>query len=61
MLRYFKYLISTKYPGRWIGRSGTVEWPARSPDLIPIDFYLWGTLKDIVYTNKPTTPVRACG
>ncbi|KOC60757.1 hypothetical protein WH47_06903 [Habropoda laboriosa] len=23
---------------RWIGRRGTVRWPARSPDLTPLDF-----------------------
>ena len=28
------------FPGRWIGRGGAVRWPARSPDLTPLDFYL---------------------
>lgn len=37
---------------RWIGRGGPVAWPARSPDLNPCDFYLWGHLKDIVYKNE---------
>jgi hypothetical protein len=27
-------------------------WPARSPDLNPCDFYLWGTLKDAIYVNN---------
>lgn len=39
----------------WIGQNGTIFWPARSPDLTPMDFFLWGTLKDIVYKNKPST------
>jgi len=26
--------------GRWIGRRGTFEFPPRSPDLTPLDFYL---------------------
>ena len=30
-------------------------WPARSPDLNPLDFYLWGKLKGSVYRNKPST------
>lgn len=30
-------------------------WPARSPDLTPNDFYLWGALKNKVYNNHPTT------
>ena len=28
------------YHDRWIGRGGPVPWPARSPDLNPLDFYL---------------------
>uniref|UniRef100_A0A803JU31 Tc1-like transposase DDE domain-containing protein n=1 Tax=Xenopus tropicalis TaxID=8364 RepID=A0A803JU31_XENTR len=35
-----------------IGRRGPVEWPPRSPDLTPLDFYLWGHLKAIVYAVK---------
>ncbi len=30
-------------------------WPARSPDLIPPDFFLWTHLNNSVYLNKPTT------
>jgi inhibitor of nuclear factor kappa-B kinase subunit alpha len=33
-------------------------WPARSPDLNPCDFYLWGNLKDKVYSNNPHTLVE---
>lgn len=29
--------------------------PPRSPDLTPVDFYLWGYLKDNVYVNNPKT------
>lgn len=29
------------------------EWPPRSPDLTPLDFFLWGYLKDKVYTTVP--------
>ena len=32
-----------------------VEFPPRSPDLTPLDFYLWGSLKDDVYRSKPAT------
>ena len=32
--------------GRWMGKSGPISWPARSPDLIPCDYYLWGFIKD---------------
>jgi len=43
------------FPQRWIGRRGPVEWPARSPDLTPPDFWLWGYVKDSVYSKKPDT------
>lgn len=33
------------YNERWIGRTGPIHWPARSPDLNPLDFYLWGDFK----------------
>ncbi|PSN47439.1 hypothetical protein C0J52_01928, partial [Blattella germanica] len=39
--------------GHWIGRRGPIEFPPRSPDLTPMDFYLWETVKDQVY--KPRT------
>jgi len=42
--------------GNWIGRRGTFEFPPRLPDLTPLDFYLWGTLKAVVYRKKPVTP-----
>ena len=32
-----------------IGRQGLTQWPARSPDLNPLDLYLWCHLKAIVY------------
>ena len=32
-----------------------MDWPARSPDLTPPDFFLWGVLKDDVYSKNPRT------
>ena len=29
------------------------DWPARSPDLNPLDFFLWGYLKSQVYSPWP--------
>ena len=45
------YLDET-FPERWIGSRGRIEWPHRSPDLTPLDFYLWGHLKTVVYRTK---------
>lgn len=36
----------------WIGRHGLISWPPRSPDLSPLDFFLWGALKNKVYKNR---------
>jgi hypothetical protein len=36
-------------PGQWIDRRCSVKYPTRSPDLTPLDFYFWGSLKDVVY------------
>ena len=40
---------------RWIGRAGPIPWPARSPDLSPLDFWLWGYLRDQVYGQQLNT------
>lgn len=47
--------LDEKFRNRWIGRGGSISWPARSPDLTPLDFFLWGTLKEKVYKEVPTT------
>ena len=36
-----------------ISNNGTIAWPARSPDLTPPDFYLWGYAKNEVYEFLP--------
>jgi hypothetical protein len=38
--------------GQWIGRHGTVEWPPHSPDVTPMDFSVWGIMKDRAYSVK---------
>jgi hypothetical protein len=43
--------------GDWIIISHGL-WPARSPDLTPCDFYLWGNLKDKIYRTNPHTEVE---
>lgn len=45
--------LNEVFPRRWIGRRGPIEWPPRSPDLTPLDFFLWGYLKNRVYINRP--------
>ena len=51
--RNVREFLNNTFPNRWIGRGGTIEWPPRSPDLSPNDYFLWGHLKNRVYTTKP--------
>lgn len=50
--RPVRNFLDQHFPGRWIGRRGPIEWPPRSPDLTPLDFFLWGYLKSKVYVEK---------
>jgi len=38
-----------------INRNADVNWPPRSCDLIPLDYFLWGTIKDECYANQSET------
>ena len=40
------------FPNKWLGRNGPIAWPARSPDLNPIDWFLWGRIKSLVYATN---------
>lgn len=54
-LQQVRDFLNNEYENRWIGRGGPVRWPARSPDLTKLDFFLWGYVKDLVYREPPTT------
>ncbi|KAJ4434255.1 hypothetical protein ANN_22805 [Periplaneta americana] len=43
--------LDRRFPDRWIGRGGPIAWPPCSSDLNPLDFYLWGHLKSLVYSS----------
>lgn len=47
--------LDQQFPQRWIGRGGPTAWPARSPDLTPLDFFLWGYIKEKVYATPVST------
>jgi hypothetical protein len=41
---------------RWMGAYGAIRWPARSPDLNPLDFFIFiGYFRDNVYLTPPGT------
>lgn len=48
-------LLHEKFDGFVISRGGDVNWPPRSCDLTPLDYFLWGYVKSQVYANKPRT------
>ncbi|XP_075149038.1 uncharacterized protein LOC142222673 [Haematobia irritans] len=48
-------LWSNKFNDRVISRNGDVNWPPRSCDLTPLNFFLWGYLKEKVYVDTPAT------
>lgn len=48
-------LLRDFFPNKLISRFGDIPWPPRSPDLTPMDFFLWGYLKSKVYETSPAT------
>ncbi|XP_057675297.1 uncharacterized protein LOC130905701 isoform X2 [Corythoichthys intestinalis] len=48
-------VLRQNFPGHLISLRGDLHWPARSPDLSPCDYFLWGYLKSIVYNDRPST------
>ena len=50
--RTVRQFLSVTFPNRWIGRGRPILWPPRSPNITPMDFFLWGYVKDIVYKTK---------
>lgn len=45
--------LNENFNKQWIGLNGPTEWPPRSPDLTPLDFYFWGRLRTLVYNTRP--------
>ncbi|GFW58656.1 transposable element Tc3 transposase [Trichonephila clavipes] len=48
-------LFKDTFGDRLISRFGPVNWPPRSCDLTPLDYFLWGYVKSLVYADKPQT------
>ncbi|GFT41118.1 uncharacterized protein TNCV_5034081 [Trichonephila clavipes] len=49
------YLLKDTFGDRLISRFGPVNWPPRSCDLTPLDYFLWCYVKSLVYADKPQT------
>ncbi|GFW83110.1 putative transposase [Trichonephila clavipes] len=48
-------LLKDTFGDRLISRFGPVNWPPRSCDLTPLDYFLWGYVMSLVYTDMPQT------
>ncbi|GFW98682.1 transposase [Trichonephila clavipes] len=48
-------LLKDTFGDRLISRLGPVNWPPRSCDLTPLDYFLWGYVKSLLYADKPQT------
>jgi hypothetical protein len=44
--------LKSKFGDRFLDKT---KWPARSPDLNPCDYFLWGHLKSKIYGKMPKT------
>lgn len=49
--------LNAQFGDNWLGNREPVHWPARSPDLTPLDFYVWGRVKDLTFKENPNTRV----
>ena len=46
-------LLREKFGERFIASKTNIPWASHSPDLNPLDFFLWGYAKDNVYKCRP--------
>ena len=49
--------LRAAFGNRVIGLEFGIEWPPRSPDLTPCDFFLWGHVKNQVFKNQDSSPL----
>jgi len=48
-------ILHERFEDMIISRGGDMNWPPRSYNLMPLDFFLWGYLNSQIYMNKPQT------
>ena len=48
-------VLSPVFEDRIISRKADVVWPPQSCDLTPLNYYLWGAVKEKCYADKPET------
>lgn len=53
--REVREVLNARFPDRWMGRGGPIAWPARSPDLNILDFFVWGHIKNLIEHQRNGT------
>ena len=48
---HIRLFLDATFPNRWNGRDGPTPWPPLSPDITPLDFFLWGYVKNKVFSS----------
>jgi hypothetical protein len=50
----FAHIVHDRFnfPGWFMGRGGPIVWGPCSPDLTPLDIFLWGYMKDQAYSQR---------
>jgi len=48
---HVRAFLGTEFPDRWLDIGGPILWPPRSPNLIPVNFFL-GACKRYFYRKK---------
>ena len=48
-------LLRAEFGEHFFSHSELVNWPRRSSDLTPLDYFLWGYVKAHAYTDKPAS------
>lgn len=47
--------LTARFSDTFISHRSEFPWPPRSPDLSPLDYFLWGYVKDHVFRSKPAS------
>ena len=50
--RQVRNFLNYSFPGQWIRHGSPHHWPARSPDISPLVYCVWGWMKELVYSVK---------
>ncbi|GBP08000.1 hypothetical protein EVAR_71286_1 [Eumeta japonica] len=49
------HIARTTFGDSLLSHFGSVNWPPTFCDVTPLDYFLWGYIKSLVYADKPQT------